>query len=96
LKVARDDWQVLIRDAHPGYISWDEFERNQITLRQNVASFSTAGRGTVPREGEGLLQGRVICGRCGARMRVRYQQLRTVLVPYYQCAEETVRRAGKM
>jgi hypothetical protein len=96
LKVARDDWSVLIRDAHPGYISWDEFERNQITLKQNVAGFSPTSRGTVPREGVGLLQGRVICGRCGARMRVRYQHLQTVLVPYYQCAEETVRRAGKM
>lgn len=96
LKVARDEWQVLIRDAHPGYISWEEFERNQITLKQNVAGFSIDGRGSVPREGVGLLQGRVICGRCGARMRVKYQQLQVVQVPYYQCTEESVRRAGKM
>lgn len=25
VKVAREDWQVLIRDAHSGYINWEEF-----------------------------------------------------------------------
>lgn len=33
VKVERDQWQVLIQTAHPGYISWDEFERNEMTLR---------------------------------------------------------------
>jgi hypothetical protein len=32
LQVAPKDWTVLIRDTHPGYISWEEFERNQTTL----------------------------------------------------------------
>jgi hypothetical protein len=95
LKVAREDWPVLIQNVHPGYIPWDEFERNQVTLRQNVAGFSPCSRGTVPREGPALLQGRVVCGICGARMRVRYQELAASLAPYYQCAEESVRRAGK-
>lgn len=93
-KVARENWQVLIRDAHPGYISWDEFDRNEHTLRENVAGWSPTGRGRAPREGSALLQGRLICGRCGARMRVRYQKMRTTLAPYYVCMEEVVRRAG--
>jgi hypothetical protein len=93
-KVSRENWQVLIRDAHPGYISWDEFERNEQTLRDNVAGWSPTGRGGAPREGSALLQGRLICGRCGARMRVRYQKIRTTLAPYYVCMEEAVRRAG--
>lgn len=96
LKVARENWQVLIQNAHPGYISWEEFERNEVTLRQNVAGFSPSGRGTVPREGAALLQGRVLCGVCGARMRVKYQEIEAGLVPYYQCCDELVRRAGKM
>ena len=25
----RDEWTALIRDAHPGYITWEQFERNQ-------------------------------------------------------------------
>jgi DNA invertase Pin-like site-specific DNA recombinase len=93
-KVERENWQVLIRDAHPGYISWDEFERNEQTLRDNVAGWSPTGRGRTPREGSALLQGRLICGRCGSRMRVRYQKMRTTLAPYYVCMEEVVRRAG--
>lgn len=32
LQLKRENWQVLIRDAHPGYISWDEFERNELTV----------------------------------------------------------------
>jgi DNA invertase Pin-like site-specific DNA recombinase len=95
VQLKREDWLVLIRDAHPGYIDWDEFERNQITLKQNVAAFVASTRGNVPREGVGLLQGRVICGICGARMRVRYQGVAGKLEPYYVCTEEVVRRAGK-
>ncbi len=94
LKVPRDQWQVLIRDAHPGYISWEEFEANQITLAQNAAGFGQTSRGSTPREGVGLLQGRIICGICGARMRVRYQVLGDRQVPYYVCTENSVRRAG--
>jgi DNA invertase Pin-like site-specific DNA recombinase len=93
-KVSRENWPVLIRDAHPGYITWDEFERNEQTLHDNVAGWSPTGRGRMPREGTALLQGRLLCGRCGARMRVRYQKMRTTLAPYYICSEEVVRRAG--
>jgi DNA invertase Pin-like site-specific DNA recombinase len=93
-KVGRQDWPVLIKDAHPGYITWDEYERNQVRLRENICALSSDGRGTVPREGPALLQGRVLCGRCGARMRVRYQKFRRSLAPYYICQEEVIRRAG--
>jgi DNA invertase Pin-like site-specific DNA recombinase len=98
VQVARKDWMVLIQNAHVGYISWEEFERNQVTLKQNLTSFSSTSRGALPREGLALLQGHVLCGRCGARMRIRYQQHRQTqdrLVPYYVCTEEVVRRAGK-
>jgi len=83
-KLAREQWQVLIPDAHAGYIGWEEYERNQATLKQNTAGFAEGARGSVPREGVGLLQGRVVCGRCGARMRVRYQEVERHLEPYYQ------------
>lgn len=93
LLLKRDDWQVLIRDAHPGYISWDEFERNELTLQSNAVGFSTNLRGGAPREGIALLQGRVLCGRCGARMRVRYDAREGQQRPFYCCNEGTVRRA---
>ncbi len=95
LKVEREHWQVLIKAAHPGYISWEQFERNEQTLRSNIAGWSSEGRGRRPREGIGLLQGRVLCGLCGHRMRVRYQTLGEALLPYYVCEEAAVRRATK-
>ena len=60
LKVAREDWLVLIRDAHPGYLGWEEFEGNQATLKQNADGFGAGSRGRMPREGVALLQGRVV------------------------------------
>lgn len=96
VKVPREEWQVLIPHAHPGFIDWEEFERNQAILRGNASGFGQSSRGSMPREGVGLLQGRVVCGLCGARMRVRYQDVERRLEPYYQCTEAVVRRAGKL
>jgi DNA invertase Pin-like site-specific DNA recombinase len=93
-EVKQQDWPVLIREAHEGYIDWPEFERNQHKLRQNLG-FSPGERGTMPREGNALLQGRLLCGKCGSRMRVHYENLSGQQRPYYRCTEETVRRAGK-
>jgi DNA invertase Pin-like site-specific DNA recombinase len=95
LEVPREQWHTLIRQAHPGYITWAEFECNQVKLRENSVSFGVASRGCVPREGVGLLQGRILCGQCGARMRTRYQQTRSGPVASYQCLEASVRRAAK-
>ena len=93
-QVKQPDWPVLIRDAHEGYIDWPEFERNQHKLRQNLG-FSAGERGSMPREGSALLQGRLLCGKCGSRMRVHYEKLSGQLRPYYRCTQEIVRRAGK-
>jgi DNA invertase Pin-like site-specific DNA recombinase len=95
LDLPREQWHTLICNAHPGYIEWDEFERNQVTLRDNAAGRGISGRGSVPREGVGLLQGRIICGRCGARMTTRYSHIATATVPYYQCIVAAARRGAK-
>ncbi len=96
LNVAREDWKIVIPNVHVGYISWEEFERNQAMLTKNSGGFNNGERGSVPREGIGLLQGKVICGHCGSRMRVRYQQMGSKgnQEPYYQCTEDSVRRAA--
>ena len=96
LKVPQDQWHTLIRNAHPGYITWDEFARNQETLKHNSVAFGVVARGSQPREGAGLLQGRVVCGRCGLRMRTRYQNSEGGTVAYYQCLEASMRRGAKM
>ena len=56
VRVAVEEWPVCLRDAHPGYISWEEFMANQARLASNLARHG-AGRPGVPRRGGALLQG---------------------------------------
>src|ERR1700739_348978 len=32
----REEWNVLLRDNHPGYISWQDYEDNQKLLLENA------------------------------------------------------------
>lgn len=64
----REDWDVLIKDRLPAYITWERWEKNQEKLWDNSAKYRAGG---APR-GTSLLAGRVICGRCGKRMSVCY------------------------
>jgi DNA invertase Pin-like site-specific DNA recombinase len=64
-------WTALIKDHHPGYISWEQFERNQAI----VASNAHMKQCTVPKAGRGgraLLAGLVRCRRCGRMLHVVY------------------------
>jgi DNA invertase Pin-like site-specific DNA recombinase len=89
--VPKADWRVHLPDHHEGYITPDEFERNQVCLARN----RTNGEGTVlsgaAREGLALLQGMLICGRCGRALTVRYQS-HGGLHPLYLCSRR--RREG--
>jgi hypothetical protein len=67
----REDWHTVIRDAHPGYISWEEYEQNLHRLHENAQANGAQRRHGPPREGLALLQGLAVCGRCGERMTVR-------------------------
>ena len=76
------DWPVLIQEAYPAYLSWEQFMANQEVLYQNAQGASWT-RGA-PRQGVALLQGIVTCGRCGRSMYVHYTHS-----PAYICAHET-------
>ena len=65
-----DEWMVLKREAFAGYITWEQFMANQTRLRENAQG--TAWLKGAPREGAALLQGLVLCGRCGCPMHVHY------------------------
>jgi hypothetical protein len=65
-----EDWAVLKQDAFPGYISWEQYLKNQARLREN--SQSTPWSKGAPRAGIALLQGIVLCARCGRAMHMRY------------------------
>jgi len=92
-RLAREEWTALIQNAHPGYISWDEFENNQRCLLQNTQAFGEDRRRSPPREGPALLQGVVLCGRCGERMTVRYEQQSRGRIPIYVCQREGIKSA---
>jgi DNA invertase Pin-like site-specific DNA recombinase len=89
-KLPREEWTALVRDAHPSYISWEDFEQHQAMLRDNAAVHGDDRRRSPPREGPALLQGLVVCGKCGLRMTVRYHQSRGTLVPIYMCQREGI------
>jgi hypothetical protein len=66
-----NDWDVLIKDHHEGYITWAEFERNQHLIDDNANRKSNMGRGSI-RRGEALLVGLFRCARCGRKLTVSY------------------------
>ncbi|MEI8342919.1 MAG: recombinase family protein, partial [Verrucomicrobiota bacterium] len=65
-----DEWEVLLKDHHQGYIDWAQFEQNKAQLATN--NYGTVGGAKSGRGGQALLAGLLICGRCGCRLMVAY------------------------
>ena len=57
--------EPLLRDRHPAYLGWAEFELNLRQLADN--------RSPVRGKGSGLLSGLLRCGRCRQRMTIHYR-----------------------
>jgi DNA invertase Pin-like site-specific DNA recombinase len=70
-----DQWKAFLKDAHPGYIRWEDYEENLQRLETN-AYCTKENRRCPPGLGPALLQGLAVCGRCGRRMTVRYHTRR--------------------
>jgi hypothetical protein len=85
----RERWRVLLRDHHPGYIGWEEFERNQSMLLENAHMQKRTSRKS-GRGGRALLSGLVRCGRCGRMLRVLYG-MRSGHAHRYQCKGDYLR-----
>lgn len=83
-KRATNDWLACIPNAHPGYITWDQYQDNLKLLEANGRGYELA-RASPPREGAALLQGLAVCGRCGRPLRVRYAARRGGLEAWYVC-----------
>jgi excisionase family DNA binding protein len=77
-----EQWEVLIKDHHEGYVGWAEYERNQALLAANT--FGRAGGVKSGRGGRALLAGLLTCGRCGRRLTVVYTG-RGIVRPTYRC-----------
>ena len=69
------DWQCIIHDVYPAYISWQQYLVNQSRMQDNAKDYAErcgGGRGA-PGKGAALLQGLAVCGECGRKMRIAYK-----------------------
>src|ERR1700724_1000570 len=90
--VAIQDWPVCLKDVFPGYIDWEEFMANQRRLADNLNHYD-ANRHGAPRQGNALLQGIAICGRCGRRMGLHYSG-QNGNYPVYLCRADQHQHGG--
>lgn len=76
------EWLHLQQNVYPTYITWEQYLSNQERIRQNGLRFAEMcqkAQGIV-RDGPGLLQGLVVCGRCGHHLQTVYKH-----TPRYVC-----------
>ena len=89
-----DEWQVNLPNQHPGYLTWEEYLANQQRLLQNQTNGCPGATGSAAREGPALLQGLLVCGRCGRRLSPRYVGEHGAIV-WYECNWRRRELAGK-
>lgn len=82
--IPMEEWPVMIKDHHCGYITFQDFENNRAQARMNKTNNPENILAGPPREGMTLLQGLLYCGNCGRRMTVRYT-MNGKCVPTYEC-----------
>jgi DNA invertase Pin-like site-specific DNA recombinase len=80
---ARSEWTVLLPDHHPGYISWEQYERNQTLVAAN-AHMKSRMQPKAARGGKALLAGLIRCRRCGRMLHISYSGTKGT-VPRYHC-----------
>lgn len=90
-QVPSEEW-ILLRDMHPGYITWEEYLSNLGRVKGNALAWGTDRHRGPAREGMALLQGLVICGSCGERMSVRYHMHHNQQIPTYWCGRRPMHR----
>ena len=93
-RVPQEKWEILLHDIHEGYISWVQYQQNQMQLAENAAANNNDCCKHPPREGPALLQGMVICGKCGKRMSVRYYNSGNTKASGYFCRSDAMRNGS--
>ena len=82
--VPMQEWRVLIKEHHEGYITWEDYERNQEQLTRNAFG-NAAGAPKSGRGGKALLSGLLRCRRCGHILSVVYYGRSST--PKYRCRQ---------
>lgn len=93
VRLPQEQWPVLLHNLYPAYLSWEEYLSNQQQITANRFRYTTGLPGA-PKKGRALLQGLVVCGRCGARMLLHYSGTKSQF-PVYMCQEARNRYGGK-
>ena len=88
----QDEWNVLIRDHHAGYITWEQYERNQRLIGENANMKGAMVAGSV-RNGGGILAGLLRCGHCGRKLHVHHNGLRGVA--RYLCIDASTNHGAR-
>jgi DNA invertase Pin-like site-specific DNA recombinase len=95
-RVPQDQWDTVLPQAHPGYITWEQYQSNRRRLLQNAMAHGGGGeRHHPPREGPALLQGLALCGLCGQRMSLRYHHYKGSLRVTYMCQRDGIEKAER-
>jgi DNA invertase Pin-like site-specific DNA recombinase/uncharacterized protein YndB with AHSA1/START domain len=82
-RLPQNEWEVLIKDHHRGFIDWDTYQANQTRIGTNIRPKAhQPGTGAV-REGAALLQGLATCGTCDRKLAVYYEGLSKSTPGYY-------------
>jgi hypothetical protein len=78
-----EEWLQVQQNVYPAYITWEQSETILERIHQNGLFFMEQRQKAqeIDREGAGLLQGLVICGKCGHHMRTAYRE-----TPRYLCS----------
>src|SRR6266567_4627193 len=87
-RLPEEEWEIVVSGVYPAYITEEQYARNREQLRANMYNFIHRRPGA-PREGTALVQGLVLCGRCGRRMQVHYSKQG----PRYVCRDDAMRYA---
>lgn len=84
----QDQWEVVIPEHHEGYITWDEYMRNQQQIRSNAGWNARMGQlQGAARSGPALLAGLLRCARCGRALQVTYSNSKQHgPLPRYWCS----------
>jgi hypothetical protein len=92
-RVAMENWQILLRDHHAGYISWEQYLENQRILKSNRTKSHDVSSGA-PKKGSALLSGLLRCARCGHKLLVAYRS-REGKSPRFYCMTETKSKVAR-
>ena len=90
----QEQWEVVIPDHHEGYITWEEFMRNQEQIRSNAGWNAHMGQTQgAARNGSALLAGLLRCSRCGRALQVTYANSKLHgPLPRYWCSGDRGRQ----